>query len=63
MCINWNDLEPYIRSLPKEIRDRIEKLMDNYRRTGDLRVIDMIVAILEECDDNPKLLDLVKRMR
>ena len=63
MKLNWNDLAPFIQSLPKEIQDRIYYLAQQAEKTGDSRYTDLIVEILEQFADNPKVNDLVKRMR
>lgn len=61
--VPWNDLRAYIRRLPGAIQERIERLYNDYQRTGDDRFVQMIVDILEAFDDDAKIKDLVKRMR
>ena len=58
-----DEIRQIIPNLPSEIRDRVKKAHDNYTKTKDERFLTLILDILEQFRDDPKVADLVKRMR
>ena len=57
------DYENVLRSMPKEIRDELRKILDKYDETYDVRYAEMAIELLERFEEEPAVKELVRKLR
>ncbi len=61
--MNMAEIERIIPTLPPKILYRVKYLCDEHAKTKDARFVTLILEILKQFRDDPKVIELIKRMR
>lgn len=57
------DIGRILENMPRDSRDACRQALEKYKRTGDRRDAEEVIAILQNFDDNPDTQELIRTLR
>lgn len=57
------DVGRILENMPRDSRDACRQALENYKRTGDRRYADEVIAILQNFDDDSDVRELIRSLR
>ena len=57
------DIEYALRSMPRELREKVKEAIDKYNRTGNREYAELAISILQKFDNDSAVRELVRTLK